>query len=262
MSHVSSCKECGKQTEYKYKSAARKYCSYACSNKAKWATRPRAKSVTLSCGSCGEGFSLNASVLEKRRKHIGEPKYCSKACSAIAARKPDCRAIVACSHCGAATEKRVDHIGEKNFCSVDCHSKSKITAGSIWSEAGPLTDEQIAMRRDYMRGYTAKNRETLNKQSREWAKKNRSYRNFIQQMRRAAGEITYEEWKKVIDDSGGCCGHCGSEDSLEVDHILAVSKGGKTEPLNLQVLCKPCNISKGDGWIPKTPGIVFYVGCE
>lgn len=32
---------------------------------------------------------------------------------------------------------------------------------------------------------------------------------------------------------------------LEVDHIVPVSKGGKTDPSNLQTLCRKCNRSKG-----------------
>lgn len=32
---------------------------------------------------------------------------------------------------------------------------------------------------------------------------------------------------------------------LEVDHIVPISKGGKTDPSNLQTLCRKCNRSKG-----------------
>lgn len=43
------------------------------------------------------------------------------------------------------------------------------------------------------------------------------------------------------------CGH-GAADGykLHVDHIVPVSKGGKTEPANLQTLCEACNNSKSD----------------
>lgn len=45
--------------------------------------------------------------------------------------------------------------------------------------------------------------------------------------------------------SAGKCKKCGSESQLEIDHIIPVSKGGKTEVSNLQILCKQCNIKKG-----------------
>lgn len=34
--------------------------------------------------------------------------------------------------------------------------------------------------------------------------------------------------------------------TLECDHIIAVAKGGKTEPTNLWTLCRPCNNGKSD----------------
>lgn len=40
------------------------------------------------------------------------------------------------------------------------------------------------------------------------------------------------------------CAYCGFKDELEVDHILPLSRGGKDEPNNLQMLCKRCNRTK------------------
>ena len=44
------------------------------------------------------------------------------------------------------------------------------------------------------------------------------------------------------------CAYCGATASdgvtLEVDHVIPVSKGGSNEMDNLQILCKPCNIGK------------------
>lgn len=50
--------------------------------------------------------------------------------------------------------------------------------------------------------------------------------------------------KAVWDRCGGRCERCGSTDRLELDHILAVSKGGDNRFDNLQFLCFPCNRSK------------------
>jgi hypothetical protein len=40
------------------------------------------------------------------------------------------------------------------------------------------------------------------------------------------------------------CAHCGATERLEVDHIVPRSRGGYSQPSNLQILCKPCNIKK------------------
>lgn len=44
------------------------------------------------------------------------------------------------------------------------------------------------------------------------------------------------------------CGRSAKEDGvkLHVDHIIPVSKGGKTVPENLQTLCEDCNFGKSD----------------
>lgn len=42
------------------------------------------------------------------------------------------------------------------------------------------------------------------------------------------------------------CRQCGSTDDLHIDHILPVSRGGLTVLDNLQTLCAPCNLRKGN----------------
>jgi len=42
------------------------------------------------------------------------------------------------------------------------------------------------------------------------------------------------------------CGATGKDDRLVIDHIVPISKGGKTELDNLQTLCRSCNLGKRD----------------
>jgi 5-methylcytosine-specific restriction endonuclease McrA len=56
---------------------------------------------------------------------------------------------------------------------------------------------------------------------------------------------------QVFSRDNSCCTRCGATPkthgvSLHVDHIVPVSKGGKTEMDNLQTLCAPCNLGKSN----------------
>ena len=70
---------------------------------------------------------------------------------------------------------------------------------------------------------------------------------FVKQQRQAmTPALRYSILKR--DNFHCCCCGRGVEDGvkLHVDHILPVSKGGKTEEKNLQTLCKDCNLGKSD----------------
>lgn len=53
--------------------------------------------------------------------------------------------------------------------------------------------------------------------------------------------LRWEVWE--FDDF--TCQKCGSRRDLTVDHIIPVSKGGSTDRVNLQTLCRSCNSKKG-----------------
>lgn len=49
-------------------------------------------------------------------------------------------------------------------------------------------------------------------------------------------------WKR----DGGRCAHCGSQETLEFDHIIPLAKGGSSTARNIQLLCETCNRRKSD----------------
>lgn len=53
--------------------------------------------------------------------------------------------------------------------------------------------------------------------------------------------VRHAVWRR---DQGRCV-QCGSQDRLEIDHIVPFSRGGSNTERNLQLLCERCNRSKG-----------------
>lgn len=54
----------------------------------------------------------------------------------------------------------------------------------------------------------------------------------------------------VIARDGGTCQACSSTENLTVDHKFPQIRGGCSDPLNLQALCRRCNSGKGDRVLP------------
>lgn len=55
-------------------------------------------------------------------------------------------------------------------------------------------------------------------------------------------EVQREVWQR---DRGRCV-DCGSNESIEFDHVIPVSRGGSSTVRNIQLLCEPCNRRKSD----------------
>jgi hypothetical protein len=50
----------------------------------------------------------------------------------------------------------------------------------------------------------------------------------------------------VWNRDGGKCVKCGSQENLEYDHIIPVSRGGSNTARNIQLLCEACNREKSN----------------
>ena len=61
------------------------------------------------------------------------------------------------------------------------------------------------------------------------------------------GKVSNKMRFAIYERDGHRCRICGSRlDDLEIDHIIPISKGGKSTMDNLQTLCHRCNVRKGD----------------
>ena len=68
----------------------------------------------------------------------------------------------------------------------------------------------------------------------------------VKKRERATMRRNYSDWYTILTEQYGehCC-NCGAQDSLIIDHMIPIAKGGKSEPENLQLLCATCNQIKG-----------------
>jgi hypothetical protein len=63
----------------------------------------------------------------------------------------------------------------------------------------------------------------------------------------AAKNEAWRVYKEMLDYVGGRCFNCSRSDRrLDTDHITPLSWGGGDGPWNFQILCRTCNLSKGN----------------
>lgn len=60
--------------------------------------------------------------------------------------------------------------------------------------------------------------------------------------RRIPRDVRQRVWQRY----GGRCVECQSTTYLEFDHIIPVAKGGGNSDMNVQLLCRKCNLAKSD----------------
>jgi 5-methylcytosine-specific restriction endonuclease McrA len=99
---------------------------------------------------------------------------------------------------------------------------------------------EAARDRDYAKSY----RKWISLPGRKEQK--RAYgHNYRARVRLADGQITKEVIGLVLEIYGERCLKCGSEDNIQIDHVVPLAIGGDNLFGNLQPLCRSCNSSKG-----------------
>lgn len=138
--------------------------------------------------------------------------------------------------------------GGLSYYCKQCQKKSS----KAWSEANPHYAKQWRTSnedrvRERRKQYTSKVREQVAR----WRKDNPAAARATKQRRRAAlnGAFTSSTIKddiRLVRDLFHRCLKCGSDENLQLDHVVPISIGGDNAYWNFQILCRSCNSSKGN----------------
>lgn len=60
------------------------------------------------------------------------------------------------------------------------------------------------------------------------------------------GSIKRSEWLEILKKYRDRCAKCKSDQKIEMDHIIPLSRGGIHHASNVQPLCRSCNAKKGN----------------
>jgi len=107
------------------------------------------------------------------------------------------------------------------------------------AEHHPIADGDYNLCADLMERFGALEYEELKKQLTQ--SQIRYHR-----LKSAEGNHTEADRYFLLDLAGNKCQACGRTDKLTIDHIVPISKEGRNDIINLQVLCKSCNSSKNN----------------
>jgi 5-methylcytosine-specific restriction endonuclease McrA len=100
--------------------------------------------------------------------------------------------------------------------------------------------------------YRSSNPDKVNASNRKWLaknpEKNKNYANKrrTKKLNNGVFKITSKELKKLYLLP---CIYCGSLDSIEMDHVIPISRGGRHSIGNIVPACRKCNASKSDKFL-------------
>ncbi len=112
--------------------------------------------------------------------------------------------------------------------------------------------EWIARNRKYLtdevRRWREANPDRAKTHHRKYEDANREKRNLACKCRNSIeGSYTIEEFKDLFHQQLGVCAICHMQlqNGYHADHIIPIKLGGTSWISNIQILCPPCNLSKG-----------------
>jgi len=208
------CITCGKKFQCQPSRIRRgrdKFCSQVCHY------QNRITRETCTCGACGKEFERKPSSI--RRK--GD-KFCSPACRV---RSQITRETRVCLTCGKEFQRLLSHIRQHggNFCSKACIRRNDVKRG----REHPTYKHGQSGTPEYVRAAAAIRRT---------------------RKRNAGGTFTVADIKQLEIRQHFRCRYCACsiKHRYHIDHIQPISRGGSSDPKNLQLLCPTCNMRKSN----------------
>ncbi|MBC7680751.1 MAG: HNH endonuclease [Ferruginibacter sp.] len=221
---------------------------------------PSSTRTECACLNCMRPFWLPKSEVSRRQT-------CGKECRlAHEAQKKKAREC-ACLHCGVAFTPRTTQVNlnQGKYCSLACSTKA---IGQLWTpdarvkavsavaksiEDGLFTPKKGVLHPQWTGGYeAARDRSRLSgkdsERTRNYRKNNpEKVREFSSKRRGLkTGALPSGTVSRIGMLQRWMCAICtaGIKGKFHADHITPLARGGKHEPLNIQLLCPTCNVRK------------------
>lgn len=166
-----------------------------------------------------------------------------------------------CSKCGVRKEKSQFHQSSQTSDGLQGHCKQcrsehrkahyRNNHDRIVLQNRAWKDSNREYHRAYSRAYNAKNRELVNKRSKEWTKNNpikvreRVMRYEARKKNNAVSRVSYDAILQRDDYTCYICELPVVPSDVEFDHIVPLSRGGAHEESNIAVVHALCNKHKG-----------------
>lgn len=221
------------------------------------------KGADITCSACGKSFYLPPSKIKR-----GE-KSCSIKCRDVLKRlvtHNDAERTKKCACCGewksfddfanqAGSKVSVNGESRQAYCRICSAAKSK-----EWAEANPAEKKRHRADsywrnpdkyRAEKRGMSLEKRAIKNARQREWRKANMDKVLMWNRLRvhrqRCAGDMPDRiDIEALLCSQDARCTYCGVllVDGFHIDHKTPVSRDGKNDIENIQLLCQTCNLKK------------------
>lgn len=122
--------------------------------------------------------------------------------------------------------------------------EQKRARAKAWAAANP------GRMAEYQRAWRARDPERSRQLERDYYRANRekfaATRQRYRAAKKAGGGLSEEEWLEIVAEFDGRCAYCSAPaETLEIEHMTPLSRGGLHHKDNVVPACGPCNRRKG-----------------